>query len=167
MLKNGLPLVGLTIGLVGVCLNGLSLFHIVKSFNIRTHVFTLVFIDALISTVACGLTSTMYLLVVVKLADASFFFCSLAFYSTYLPWLFGSLLTLMVAAVRFVLTRKSAENVQYSNSTILTKALSLLFTFVGIVLLYFSINTILNEPFAILIEACVAQTQVSIRKLYT
>ena len=167
MLKNGLSLVGFSIAIVGVCLNGLSLFHIVKSFDIRTHVFTLIFVDAVISTVGCSITSTVYFLVVVQFADQSLFFCTLMFYSGYLPWLFGSLLTLIVANVRFVLTRKSAVNVQLSNSAILKKTLTLFFTFSGIILVYFSVNMILKEPYAVIVEECVSNRYVRSWKFET
>ena len=106
MLKSDLWNVGLTLGATGLLLNGISLFHIVKSFNIKTHVFTLIFIDAAISTAGCCLTTLIYILANLNIfARTDFVFCHLSFLSHYLPILFGALLTFLVAAVRYFLAK--------------------------------------------------------------
>ena len=61
------------------------------------HVFTLIFIDAILSTVGSFITCLIYLF---NISDHSLFGCTLFFFSSYLPWLCGAFLTLTIATVR-------------------------------------------------------------------
>jgi hypothetical protein len=50
----------------GLLLNGLTLIYILKSFDIKVHVFTLVFMDALFAVISFALSSVLDLLIITQ-----------------------------------------------------------------------------------------------------
>jgi len=56
-------LVVLFLNFIGFFTNGTSLVHVVRSFDLKTHVFTLVFVDAVISTICCAASVVLDILV--------------------------------------------------------------------------------------------------------
>jgi hypothetical protein len=53
----------LFLNFIGFFTNGTSLVHVVRSFDLKTHVFTLVFVDAVISTICCAASVVLDILV--------------------------------------------------------------------------------------------------------
>ena len=87
-------------GLIGSVTNGLASMHIFRTFEIRTHVFTLLFIDTVLSAVSGGISAITDLLVLTGVMEVSFFYCNLAFVVIFYASYLGALITLLVASVR-------------------------------------------------------------------
>ena len=98
-------------------------------------------------------------MVVANVLPANSFYCFTAFVSFYIQSYSGALLTLIIATVRFILTKKSARNVLVRNKTVLIWSLS---AYSGLIVLFFgyaSINQVLDQPFALYIEACLTSVR--------
>ncbi len=112
---------------LSLCCNTATLVYIISNFDIKTHVFTLLFLDVLFSTICSGICVVFDLMVVSGLIKINFTYCTISFLSLYLPSCYGAGITLAVAAIRYVLTRKSAQNKKVSNFKVsLISLLSLL-----------------------------------------
>ena len=103
------------LGVVGFLSNAATLLYIVKSFDITTHVFALLFIDATLSTIFPALSALTDFLVVTNLVQTGLVYCNFSFAFVYLPNFAGSVLTLIIASVRYYLALKSAKNIQPPN----------------------------------------------------
>ena len=75
----------LTCFAVGFISNFLTLLYIVNSFNIRTHVFLLIFIDTLFSTSCCFVGVILYVFIAAEVIEINFIFCTLSFFVSYIP----------------------------------------------------------------------------------
>jgi hypothetical protein len=53
----------LFLNFIGFFTNGTSLVHVIRSFDLKIHVFTLVFVDAVISTICCAASVVLDILV--------------------------------------------------------------------------------------------------------
>ena len=85
----------LALGSLGFFSNSATVIYIARSFNIQIHVYSLLFIDSLIST-ACALTSLIIdLLLVFDILSKSFVYCVISHLSMYIPFCFGAILTFM------------------------------------------------------------------------
>ena len=79
------------------CLSNLTtLQFVVKNFNLKTHVFTLLFLDSLSSTV-CSIASAIFeTIFFTKILEPNFIICSWSFLVAYIPNCFGAILTLLI-----------------------------------------------------------------------
>ena len=146
----------LTCFAVGFISNFLTLLYIVNSFNIRTHVFLLIFIDTLFSTSCCFVNrgSGLYVFIAAEVIEINFIFCTLSFFVSYIPTNVGSFTTFLTSAVRHYLTIKSAKNIQPSKS----KVSRICFFFVVLDMMaamaWLAINLVLQTPSSGTVQLC-------------
>ena len=100
------------LGLLGFLSNGSTLIYILRNFNISIHVFALLFIDTLISVASDLLSLILDVLVRAEVLQQGFTYCNMSFLALYLPMYYGTVLTFLVAVTRYILTKKSARNIQ-------------------------------------------------------
>jgi hypothetical protein len=130
-MESGIFFTFLGVFALSLCCNTATLVYIISNFEIKTHVFTLLFLDVLFSTLCSGICVVLDLMVVSGLMNINFTYCTFSFLSLYLPSCYGAGITLAVAAIRYVLTRKSAQNKKVSNFKVsLISLLSLLILFI-------------------------------------
>ena len=147
-------IVYLLIGLIGWMANGVTLCYILKTFEVRIHVFALICIDSAFSTL-CAATSTVSdVLVLAEVLIPDYNSCSIAFLVSYLPCCFGALTTLLISSTRFILAKKSARNIHVSNTRVLSTAITVLILISVTLSGYFAYRAINNLPFAFYVEAC-------------
>ena len=104
-----------------------------------------------------GVLSILDTLIVAQVLEENFFYCFVSFFSFYIQSYSGALLTLIIATVRIVLTKKSARNVLISNKTILKRSMAAYISLMLAFLAYVTLNTINDVPFALYIEVCYAK----------
>ena len=102
----------IVLGVLGFISNGSTLLYILQNFNIFIHVFSLLFIDTLFSTSCALLSLILDVLVRTEVLQQSFTYCTMSFLALYLPAFYGPVLTFLVAVTRYILTKKSARNIQ-------------------------------------------------------
>ena len=131
-----------------------TLIYIATSFNIKTHVFTLIFLDSLISTL-CSVISTLFdSLLLAGQIQANANVCFLAFLTAYLSNCFGAILTFLIAAVRYILAKLSAKNIQPLSMKVSAIALAV-FTALGAISVAICVtHAVLDLPMAFSIEVC-------------
>jgi hypothetical protein len=145
---------------LGLALNSVTLTYIVKRFKIgirsfrSSHVFTLIFVEALLSTSGCAVSTILHFLVVVEAIQISFAYCSNWFISVNFPLNLGSFLTLQIAAIRFYLTKKSSHNEHPSKTRVTLLSLAIFFVLLVANLSYAVINETLDIPYSFFVEAC-------------
>lgn len=101
----------------GIAFNLSTFVYILKNFDITLHVYSLLFIDSLISTSSSFASFSLETLIGTGYMDRSYHYCTLSFLSLYWPTYYGGILTLLVACIRYTLAKKSAKNIQVSIST--------------------------------------------------
>ena len=101
----------------GLIFNASTLAYILSNFNVRVHVYTLLFIDALISTFSSSLLFSLDIFIAAGFLQQSFHYCNISFLALFLPTYCGGVLTFLVACIRFILAKKSARNIQVTNSS--------------------------------------------------
>ena len=142
------------LGSFGVLSNLATLVYILMNFQIRTHVYSLLFIDSLISSIGAILLTSLDILVQSGLLNISYAYCSVTFFSMFLPVFYGGFLTFMVALIRYVLAMKSAKNIQVQNSAVSKRSLSSFSVLVLLTLCYSAYNIWFDIPFAVFVESC-------------
>ena len=131
-----------------------TLIYIATSFNIKTHVFTLIFLDSLISTL-CSVISTLFdSLLLAGQIQANINACFLAFLTAYLSNCFGAILTFLIAAVRYFLAKLSAKNIQPLNKNVSAIALAVFAACGAISVAICVTHAFLDIPLAFSIEVC-------------
>jgi hypothetical protein len=80
--------------------------------------------------------------------------CTVLFLSTFLPTHFGGILTCLVAAIRLILTKKSAQNIQVSNTKVFILSSLTFLIFVALYGAHYTFNLMLDIPFVIVVEVC-------------
>ena len=144
----------LAIDICATFTNFTTLVYIATTFNIKTHVFTLIFLDSISSTV-CSVVSTLFdsLLLAGKL-QPNHHVCFLAFLIVNLSNCFGSIFTALIAIVRYFLAKLSAKNIQPSNKKVSTIALAVFAALASINLSAYLTHAVLDLPVAFSIEVC-------------
>ena len=142
------------IGIFSCLMNLVTLNFVFKSFNIKTHVFALLFLDSLNCSI-CAIISTITdaILLSGKLGQ-NYALCSVSFFVSYLPNSFGSVLTLLIALTRYTLTLKSAKNIRPSNAKVTALGLGIFATAVVTIISFFVYHFKFDIPTAYYIEAC-------------
>ena len=77
--------------------NSTALIHVVRSFDLKTHVITLVFVDALLCTFCCAISLILNSVIVSNSVHLNAVSCNIGFVAAYLPSFMGSGLTLLVS----------------------------------------------------------------------
>ena len=131
-----------------------TLQFVVKSFNLKTHVFTLLFIDSLSSTI-CSIASVVFdTIFLTKPFEPNFISCSFAFFAAYLPNSFGSILTFLIAVTRYFLTKKAAKNIHPNNKKVTLAVLGIFTSEAGFIIVFFFVNLSFNISSSYYINAC-------------
>ena len=111
-MKSFNTIITMSLSSFGCLTNFATLVYILKSFDIRIHVFTLLLIDAIISIIWSLISVIMDALVLGNIAMVDITYCTISFLSIWLPMFYGAVLTFKVAFLRYFLTIKAAKNVQ-------------------------------------------------------
>ena len=106
----------IVISATGIAFNVSTFCYILKNFDITVHVYSLLFIDSLISTFSSFASFSLEVLIGNGLLSRSYNYCTLSFLSLFLPTYYGGVLTFLVACIRYTLAKKSAKNIQVSMS---------------------------------------------------
>jgi len=93
--------------IIGLCLNLPTLIYILKSFDVRVHVFTMILIDAAIANSCCALLIVLDVLLLVKTFQKNLTYCALAQAAVFMPYSCGGCSAFLVATARYVMTKKS------------------------------------------------------------
>ena len=147
------------INFVGFLANISTVIYILKNFDITVHVFALLFVDSLISTSCSFMATVIRGFVMSNIFTWGFNNCTVLFLSTFLPTHFGGILTCLVAAIRLILTKKSAQNIQVSNSKVFILSFSTFLLFVALYGAYYAFNLMLDIPFVIVVEVCSSKSR--------
>ena len=116
--------------------------------------FSLLFIDSVISKVCCVLASLLDVLTLTKQVGNSKLFCNFQFLSAFLPCYLGACLTILVASIRYLLATKSKQNQKISDTRVSIIAFVVFGCLAALFLIYLAVNTILNTPFSFIVETC-------------
>ena len=138
----------------GLILNLGTLLYILTSFNIKIHVYTLLFIDSLICTTFSVVLVILDVFLIHEILSNSFWYCNVWFFTLFLPTYCGGILTFLVAIIRYILALKAAQNIQLPNKTVSCWSLSFFFFWILVIILFISINIWMDIPIAMIIEAC-------------
>ena len=149
----------LTLHVTGLLLNFSTLVHIVTNFNIKVHVYTLLFIDSLICMSASLVLIILDVLLIYGVWNNPFWHCHAWFFTLLLPTYFGGILTFLVAAIRYILALKAAKNIHLSNKTVSCWSLSFFSFWILVAILFIWINIWMDIPIAMMIEACASSPQ--------
>ena len=153
-MRDSFWIVFLLIDICGCLTNFTTLVYISKTFNIRTHVFTLICLDSLNSTIGCIISSTFYSLFFGKQIQPTSIFCFLSFFSYYLPNCFGAILTLLIALIRYCLAKKSARNIHPSNKKVTAISIAIFTVLATTSLVICLTHALLDLPLTFSIEVC-------------
>ena len=134
--------------------NFTTLIYICKTFNIKIHVFTLIFLDSLISSSGSIISATLDTLFLSGLLQPTYLLCYSAFLSNFLPICFGAILTLLLSFIRYILARSSAKNIHPSNKTVVAISIAIFSSISSFVLLTFLVHALLDIPFVYFIDIC-------------
>jgi hypothetical protein len=138
----------------GCLTNGLALLHIYRSFNLKIHAFSLLFIDSIISTASSLFLTLLHILYLTNQVEHSEVFCTLEFLGFFLPFYLGACTTFLVASIRLLLTIQSAQNKHPSNVKVSVTAFVAFGTAAAVFLLYIGISSATNAPFSFTVETC-------------
>jgi hypothetical protein len=149
----------ITLHITGLLLNFATLLYIVTNFNIKVHVYTLLFIDSLICMLSSLGLIILDTLLIYGIWNSSFVYCNTWFFTLLLPTYFGGILTFLVAAIRYILALKAAKNIQPSNKTVSCWSLSFFVFWIFVAISIISINLWLDIPIAMMVEACASSPE--------
>jgi len=125
-----------------------------STFDIKIHVFTLLFIDACFSTVFCVISFTIDLALIFESIKIGSTYCNIAFISYFYPTYFGAVSTMLIGAVRLFLSKKVFKNNRPSNFKVTFWALLFLVIFCVVNIVHAAINILLDIPFGKTLEGC-------------
>ena len=134
--------------------NFTTLIYICKTFNIKTHVFTLIFLDSLISSLGSIISISLDILFLSGLLQPTYLLCYSAFLSTFLPNCFGAILTLLLSLIRYILAKSSAKNIHPSNKTVVAISIVIFSSISSFVLIPFLVHALLDLPFVYFVDTC-------------
>jgi len=149
----------LSLHVTGLLFNFATFIYIVTNFNIKVHVYTLLFIDSLIC-----MTSSLGLIIldtffIYGIWNNSFWYCNTWFFTLLLPTYCGGILTFLVAAIRYILALKASKNIQPSNKTVSCWSLSFFFFGIFVITSFICINIWMDIPIAMMIEICASSQE--------
>ena len=146
----------LALDIIGFFSNFSTLIYILKSFKIGTHVFTLIFLDSLISTLCTGISILFDLLFFAGHFNPT---CQIAFLTIYLPGSYGAVLTFLISSIRFYLANKAAKNIHPSNKRVLSYTLIMFALVVTFYPSYFAICLMMDVSYSLFSESCLYPDQ--------
>jgi hypothetical protein len=142
----------LILDLIGLVLNAATMVYIQSTFDIKKHVFLLIFIDASISTISAGVSSVTDAILISGYRNYPA--CFIMAITTYQPCSYGALLTLLIAFIRYDLAKKAAKNIISSNKKILCLPLITFIAFASSTFCYFLLCLLTEIPFAYVFDEC-------------
>ncbi len=134
----------------------LTVIYIFKSFEIKTHVFALIFIYSLISFLGSGISIVFDALLFAGHLQT---ICKVAFITAFLPGSYGAVLTFRITSIRFYLANQAAKNIHPSNKKVLTNAMSFFVLIAACYMAFFVICTTMNICYSLFIDLCMTPTQ--------
>jgi hypothetical protein len=152
MWNNSFLITYLILDLIGLVLNAATMVYLQATFDIKKHVFLLIFIDASISTISAGASSVIDTILIS--GQRNYPSCFIIVIANYLPCSYGALLTLLIAFIRYDLAKKAAKNIIISNKTILFQPLITFIAFASAQLFYFFLCSQLDIPFSYFFDEC-------------
>jgi hypothetical protein len=152
MWSNNLFIAFLILDLIGLVLNASTMVYIQTTFDIKKHVFLLIFIDASVSTICAGVSSIID--AVLFSGYKNYPTCFIMVITNYLPCSYGALLTLLIAFIRYDLAKKAAKNIINSNREILGRPLLIFIAFASAQLSYFLLCLLMDIPFSYFFDEC-------------
>ena len=153
-MEKNVTILFLAISTLGFISNGVTLSYIFRSFNIRKHVFSLLFIDSLFSCFCCLVCFVFDILAFTDQIAMNFSFCNLIFLTLYLPINFGAILMMLVSAVRYFLALKSVKNIHPSTAKVSVVSVAIFSFLSSFTCLLFALTIAQDIPFSFLIEDC-------------
>ena len=147
----------LTISALGFIYNGFTLLYIFHFFNIRRHVFLLLFIDNFFSSLCCLICFIIDLLAFTKTIEWSFFFCNILFLTLYLPINFGAITMMLISALRYSLALKSSKNIHPSTARVSAVVIVIFFFLSTCTCLIFAFAIVQDLPFSFFVEDCASR----------
>ena len=142
------------LGTFGFVSNSFTSIYISRNFDITKHVFTLLFIDALFSTLCSIISVIIDVLLKTELLRNEYAYCVTEFFVIYYSSSFGALLTMLIAIVRYYLTIQSSKNIIPPNYLVSLWTLMSLSCVVIVNVICMAMNLWLDIPIAILTEGC-------------
>ena len=125
-----------------------------STFDIKVHVFTLLFIDACISSFSCAISFSIDLALIFKTIKVASTYCNISFVSYFYPTYFGVVSTMLIAAVRLFLAKKVFKCNRPSNFKVTFWAISLLVLIAAVNIVHAAVNMLLDIPFGKTLEGC-------------
>jgi hypothetical protein len=144
----------LILDLIGLVSNVLTMVYLQTTFNIKKHVFLLIYIDASISAICAAVSSIND--VFLMSGYVNYPSCYIITMATYLPCSCGALLTLLIAAIRYDLAKKSAKNIVPTNKKILCFPLTTFVAFTLVLLMYTLFCASEDIPFSYFFDVCIS-----------
>ena len=141
-------------GSLGVVFNVVTLVGIVRNFNIRVHVFLLLFLDSFISALGCLVSAVLHALALAGVYAPGHSYCLVALLTILVPPYCGSAICLLISCTRLFLSVKAAKNERPSKTRVTFCILAVFVVAVATNLTYIAVNELLDVPYAIHIEAC-------------
>ena len=139
-MKDSFLIAYAVIDLCACLLNLTTLKFVYKNVNLKTHVFSLLFLDSLSSTI-CSIGSIILdTIFLTKVFEPNYVMCSLSYLMSYLSISFGAILTLLITVTRYVLATKSAKNIQLNNKKITLIVLGIFTAAAGFNIIFFIVN---------------------------
>jgi len=146
----------LVLDILGCFSNLSTLIYIFKSFEIKTHVFALIFIDSLICSLSSGISIIVDLFLFAGHLQPA---CVVAFFTIYLPGCYGAVLTFLITTVRFYLAKKAAQNIHPSNKKVMSYAFTFFTLIATCYLSFFIICTLKDVPYSLFADSCINSNQ--------
>ena len=132
--------------------NCTTLVYITKTYNIKIHVFTLIFLDSLISTTCYMIVTFLDLLLLARHTQPNYLLYFFTFLFTYYPNCCGAFLTLLISLLRYCLAKKSAQNIQPSNKKVSLFALAIFMFYAIFIITTCVLHAVFDLPLAFFIE---------------
>ena len=139
-MKNSFLIAYVFIDLCACMLNLSTLIFVYKNVNLKTHVFSLLFLDSLSSTICSIGSMILDTIFLTKAFEPNFILCSLSYLMSYLSISFGAILTLLITVTRYVLATKSAKNIQLNNNKVTQIVLGIFTAAAGFNIIFFIVN---------------------------
>jgi len=152
MWNNSFFIAFIIFDLIGLVLNASTMIYLQGTFDIKKHVFLLIFIDAAISATCAGIASIIDAMLIY--GYRTYPTCFIMVMTNYLPCSYGALLTLLIAAIRYDLAKKSSKNIIYTNKKILFLPLMTFIAFASAEFFYCLFCSLMDIPYALMFDEC-------------
>ena len=147
------------IDVCGCLLNLITLHFVYQHFNLKTHVFTLLFLDSFTSTLCSIASLCLDTIFLTKVFEPNLNICFLAYLASYLPVSFGTILTLLISFTRYFLATKAAKNIHPDSKKVTLVVLGIFTAATGSVIVFLFVNFNFANTISLFIYACESQNE--------